>query len=97
MSDSYYVISRTCPDHGHVYLVGTPSFHRWNADEGRQFKSIGEIRKFITAALQYKLRLHYNNVPVAEWQYEHVTHRLIPASDVITDVHTMGLLRGGVK
>ena len=94
---SYYVISYTCPNAGLLRLGGTPSGYWWSDGEGRKFKSTGDIRKFITAALRWPPSEYGRNIPVVEWCYSRVEYVDIPASEVLTASHTMGILRGSTK
>jgi hypothetical protein len=94
---SYYVISYNSPDAGLLYLGGTPSSIWWRDEDGRKFKNIGDIRKFITAALRWPPSEYGRNIPVVEWQYSRVEYVDIPASEVLTASHTMGILRGNTK
>jgi hypothetical protein len=99
MSDTYYVIKRLVPDKDawynieflHMYLIGKPSYYDWTCQskEARRFKSIAEIRRFITSSLKSG-RASYDN-DIGDWIFWQIN--IIPASDVITPVHTMGLLR----
>lgn len=90
---SYYVISYNSPDAGLLRLHGTPSSYWWSDGEGRKFKNIGDIRKFITAALRWPPGEYGRNIPVVEWCYSRVECVDIPASEVLTASHTMGILR----
>ena len=94
---SYYVISYTCPNAGLLLLGGTPSCYWWSDDKCRKFKNIGDIRKFITAALRWPPDEYGRNIPVLEWRYSQVEYVDIPASEVLTASHTMGILRGSTK
>ena len=94
---SYYVISYTCPINGLVRLVGTPSLFWWSTEEARKFNSIGDIRKFITASLRWPPGEYGRNIPVVEWRFSKVEYVDIPASEVLTASHTMGILRGSTK
>jgi len=89
---SYYVISLDCAERGYRYLDGTPGLFWWNDSNHthRKFTSIGQIRRFITAALRYPQVSPHG---VAAWEYFRINHEVIPASEVLTGVHTMGLLR----
>ena len=99
MSDSYYVIKRLVPNKDawdnieflHMYLIGKPSYYDWTCEskEARRFKSIAEIRRFITSSLTSGKASYCNDI--GDWIFWRIT--VIPAADVITPVHTMGLLR----
>ena len=100
MSDVYYVIKKLVPekpdawgriDFLHAYLVGLPCDYMWTCEskEAKKFKSITDIRRFITTALKSGKASYSNDI--GDWIFWQITE--IPASEVITSVHTMGLLR----
>ena len=103
MSDSYYVIKREVSEMRHmrltlvpVYLEGKSSYYGWiyETEAARRFKSIAEIRRFITSSLTSGKASHGSG-DIGAWIFLKIT--VIPAADVITNVHTMGLLCGGEK
>jgi hypothetical protein len=69
------------------YLDGMPSAHNWWTTEtgARRFKSIAEIRSFMTRALK-------QGVDITLWIIEQHTVSDIPLADVVTANHTMAML-----
>jgi hypothetical protein len=70
------------------YLDGMPSNHNWWTTEtdARRFKSIAEIRSFMTRALKL-------GVDITLWIIEQHTVSAIPLADVVTANHTMAMLK----
>jgi hypothetical protein len=101
--DSYYIIKkRTINDNSWqeddlitVYLYGKSSFYDWCEDEAdaKKFKSISGIRTFITNSM--KTYNEVDEVDIATWTFHRVN--VIPSSEIITSIHTMGLLRRVVE
>ena len=98
-ADSYYIIKRLVSEMVHrkiglvpVYLIGLPSYYDWTyeTEEARRFKSIAEIRRFITRSLTSG-KAYYDSGDIGDWIFWRIT--VIPAAEVLTSVHTMGLLR----
>jgi len=96
MSDVYYVIKCLMDESGwnnrpmvYHYAYGKSTYISWSADPGdaRKFKSITEIRGFITRGLKSGNDL----LDINSWVFEGIF--TIPNSDIITASHTMGLLR----
>ena len=98
--NSYYVIKRLVPDKDawdnieflHMYLYGKPSYYDWTYEskDAKKFKSIAEIRRFITTSLKSG-KAYYDSGDIGDWIFWRIT--VIPAAEVLTSVHTMGLLR----
>ena len=99
--NSYYIIKKIISEKAdawdtihflHMYLIGKPSYYDWTCDdsEARQFKSISEIRRFITTSLKSG-KAYYDSGDIGDWIFWRIT--VIPAAEVLTSVHTMGLLR----
>jgi hypothetical protein len=97
---SYYVIKKLIPEKAdawdnieflHMYLTGLPCNYMWTCQsvEAKKFKSISEIRRFITSSLTSGKASYCNDI--GDWIFWRIT--VIPSADVITSVHTMGLLR----
>jgi hypothetical protein len=98
--NSYYIIKKIIPekedawgkiDFLHTYLYGLPSYYGWTCEskQAKKFKSITDIRRFITTSLKSGLASYDNDI--GDWIFWQIN--IIPAADVITPVHTMGLLR----
>jgi hypothetical protein len=70
------------------YLDGMPSAHNWwtSESDARRFKSIAEIRSFMTRALKL-------GVDITHWVIEQHTVSAIPLADVVTANHTMAMLK----
>jgi len=70
------------------YLDGMPSNHNWWTTEtdARRFKSIAEIRSFMTRVLKL-------GVDITQWIIEQHTVSAIPLADVVTANHTMAMLK----
>ena len=70
------------------YLAGMPSNHNWwiSESDSRRFKSIAEIRSFMTRALKL-------GVDITLWIIEQHTVSAIPLADVVTANHTMAMLK----
>ena len=97
-ADSYYVIKRLVSEMRHqritfvpVYLQGKPSYYDWTyeTEDAKKFKTITEIRRFITNSLTSG-KASYDG-DIGNWIFWRIT--VIPAAEVLTSVHTMGLLR----
>jgi hypothetical protein len=99
MIEAYYVIKCLMHDDDswdderliYHYAYGKSTYISWSPfpDDARKFKTISEIRRFITTSLKSGLASYDNDI--GDWIFWRIT--IIPASDVITPVHTMGLLR----
>jgi hypothetical protein len=97
MNKHYYVIKTLMRDLDlwdddakiYHYVYGTSSYFQWSPfpADARKFKSITEIRTFITRGLKRT----GNNHDINSWVFEGIF--TVPSSDIITAVHTMGLLR----
>jgi len=84
---SFYVIKNDLQR----YLDGTPrDYAFWsNSSAARQFKSIAEIRSFMTRMLK-----HPGSIDVKSWQIEqHDIAEPYPVTDIFTSSHTMALLK----
>ena len=70
------------------YLAGMPSNHNWwiSESDSRRFKSIAEIRSFMTRALKL-------GIDITLWIIEQHTVSAIPLADVVTANHTMAMLK----
>ena len=70
------------------YLEGSPANHNWWTTEGdaRRFKSIAEIRSFMTRALK-------RGVDITHWIIEQHQVSAIPLQDIVTASHTMAMLK----
>lgn len=70
------------------YLEGSPANHNWWTTEGdaRRFKSIAEIRSFMTRALK-------GGVNITNWIIEQHQVSAIPLQDIVTARHTMAMLK----
>ena len=76
---------------GGAYLAGTPKqWNNWNnIHRARKFKSIAEIRSFMTRMLKYP-----SKISVHEWKIErHDIASDYPLMDIFTMSHTMALLK----
>jgi hypothetical protein len=96
MINAYYVIRQLMDDEDswddeliYHYLYGKSTVYGWTIriDDARKFKSIKEIRTFITKSL----KSDYIENDHGNWEFQGVFD--VVRSDVITPVHTMGLLR----
>jgi len=96
MNKHYYVIKCMMENmddwHGPMiyhYMYGTSSRFDWSPypSDARKFKTITEIRTFITCGLKRT----GNNHDINSWVFEGIF--TVPHSDIITGSHTMGLLR----
>ena len=99
--NSYYVIKKLVPEKEdawgnldllHMYLIGLPSNYMWSCQskDAKKFKSIAEIRRFITTSLKSG-KAYYDSGDIGDWIFWQIT--VVPAAEVLTSVHTMGLLR----
>ena len=70
------------------YLDGSPANHNWWTTEGdaRRFKSIADIRSFMTRALK-------RGVDITQWVIEQHQISAIPLQDIVTARHTMAMLK----
>jgi hypothetical protein len=92
MSAIYYTIKKRHEDNIYFeYISGSTSSYEWklNIRSARRFRTIGEIRSFITSSLKYK----YNDRNVNNWIFERHSPCIISHNDIITPSHTMALLR----
>lgn len=97
MNKHYYVIKRLMRDDDswddtamiYHYVYGTSAYFQWSPFPGdaRKFKTITEIRTFITRGLKRT----GNNHDINSWVFEGIF--TVPNSDIFTGSHTMGLLR----
>lgn len=97
MNKHYYVIKSFMnnpngwddDDMIYMYIHGTSTYYDWTdlIDDARKFKSITEIRTFITNALKNS----DNTCDINAWVFQGIF--TVPSSDIITSSHTMGLLR----
>ena len=97
MNNAYYVIKTLMRDLDlwdddakiYHYVYGTSSYFQWSPfpADARKFKTITEIRTFITRGL----KCTGNNHDINSWVFEGIF--TVPSSDIITSSHTMGLLR----
>ena len=96
MNKHYYVIKCLMHDQDnwesliYHYAYGKSTYISWSPypDDARKFRSILEIRRFITLGLKrdYNRRRDINS-----WVFEGIF--TVPNSDILTASHTMGLLR----
>lgn len=102
MNKPYYVIKCLMPDDDYPwdesiminhYVRGSSTYFDWSPymDEARKFKSIKEIRAFITRGLKPGGNRWGQGNDINAWVFEEIT--TIPSSEVITASHTMELLR----
>lgn len=70
------------------YLEGSPADHNWwvTESDARRFKSIGEIRSFMTRALK-------RGVDITPWVIEQHEISVIPLQAIVTAHHTMAMLK----
>jgi hypothetical protein len=97
MIEAYYVIKCLMHDDDSWdderlidhYAYGKSTYISWSPFPGdaRKFKTISEIRRFITNGL----KCDYNNHDINNWVFEGIF--TVAPSDIITSSHTMGLLR----
>ena len=97
MNKHYYVIKRLMRDDDswdddakiYHYVYGTSTYFQWSPFPGdaRKFKSITEIRTFLTRGL----KSDNNHHDINSWVFEGIF--TVPNSDIFTSSHTMGLLR----
>jgi hypothetical protein len=74
------------------YIDGTPmSWTTWTGfSNGRKFKSIAEIRSFMTRMLKYTGDIS----GIEDWEIEkHIIEDSYPLTRVFTSSHTMALLK----
>ena len=84
---TFYVIRL----HTNRYLEGTPrEWRSWhNITGARKFKSIAEIRSFMTRMLK-----HPGKLEIDDWTIEqHAVTDGYPITDIFTSSHTMALLK----
>jgi hypothetical protein len=89
----YYTVKRPAPfkKFGRElmqYLDGMPSAHNWwvTESDARRFKSIAEIRSFMTRALKH-------GVDITPWVIDRHEVSAIPLQDIVTASHTMAMLK----
>ena len=97
-SNSYYIIQRPMEDSelewydesSVCYVAGQPSYLEWVMDplDARRFKSITEIRRYITNVLKFN---PLSVINLKAWEFHLIT--MIPPTDIFTGAHTMGLLK----
>ena len=96
MNEHHYIIKcmmKNLDDwHGPMiyhYIYGTSSYFEWSpyAGDARKFKTITEIRTFITKGL----KRDDNRRDINSWVFQGIF--TVPHSEIITSSHTMGLLR----
>jgi len=71
------------------YVYGKSTYFQWSPfpSDARKFKTITEIRSFLTCGL----KTNRNNSDINSWVFEGIF--TVPNSDILTASHTMGLLR----
>jgi len=89
MSKTTFYIIKTNATRG--YLAGTPKeWESWHSiNNARKFRSISEIRSFMTRMLK-----HPGDLDIQAWTIEqHDITEPYPITDIFTSSHTMALLK----
>jgi hypothetical protein len=92
MKGEFYVINRPFDNGGTWYAEGTGNMCLWgnSFDDAHKFRSVAEIQEYISALLKKSdlMPLELNT-----WVITRYSPDCVNIFDIITDNHTMGLLR----
>lgn len=95
--NEFYIINRQFESEGTWYAEGIGDVVYWSEDfdSAHKFKTIPEIQEYISVLLK-KPDL-FMPLELNTWVITRYSSNTVNILDIITEAHTMGLLRGGVE